>query len=323
MTLASGGELAHAARMPRIPPLALLSLLALSACSTRPAPQADTAADPALLAEIRSAVAALGPNVRAAVWFGPAGQPPTLAWNAELPLPTASAIKAAYLIELFDAHADKLDRPLPEVAAILADTNHPAVAHFTAAQRATARKALGGATVRRLGEAMITSKDVDNVTYNIAANVVTALAGGPAWLEAKLHARTDEWQDLRVRRYMLADRTANGDNEATAHALAAVHAGLARRSVPGVSRLAIEAARSVLVGPADQLGRATFQKGGALDSDPVTRVEAGFREGPDGAFVHVVMLAWPGVPADDRAAAGQRLGQLAQQLVQRLQRPGR
>ena len=303
--------------------LMLASLLTLAACSTRPAPVADTAADPALLAEVRSAVAALGPNVRAAIWLGPAGQAPTLAWNVERPMPTASAIKAAYLLELFAAHASSLDQPLVELESILADPEHPAVAHFTEAQRATAQRALGGATVRRLGEAMITGKGVDNLTYNIAANLVTALAGGPAWLEAKLHARTPAWQDLRVHRYMLADRTTTGDNEATAHALAAVHAGLARRDVPGVSRLALDAARTVLAGPADQLGRATFQKGGALDSDPVTRVEAGFREGPFGAMVHVVMLAHDGVPADRREAAGQALGALAKQLVQRLQRPAR
>lgn len=303
--------------------LATTALLALFACSTRPAPVADTAADPALLAEVRKEVAALGPGVRAAVWLGPAGEPPTLAWNVEQPMPTASAIKAAYLIELFAADVNALDRPVAEIHSILTDAEHPAVTHFTADQRATALQALGSATVRRLGEAMITGKGVDNVTYNIAANLVTALAGGPAWLEAKLHARTPAFEDLRVRRYMLADRTTTGDNEATAHALAAVHAGLARRDVPRVSRLALDAARTVLAGPADRLGRATFQKGGALDSEPVTRVEAGFREGPDGAVVHVVMLAWPGVAPGQRAAAGQRLGDLAKQLVQRLQRPAR
>jgi hypothetical protein len=303
--------------------LATTALLALFACSTRPAPVTDTAADRALFAELRQEVAALGPDVRAAIWLGPAGEPPTLAWNVEQPMPTASAIKAAYLVEFFAAYVDALDRPLADVRAILTDAEHPAVAHFTAAQRATALEALGSATPRRLGEAMITGKGVDNVTYNIAANLVTALAGGPAWLEAKLHARTPAFADLRVRRYMLADRTTTGDNEATAHALAAVHAGLARRDLPGVSRLALDAARTVLAGPADRLGRATFQKGGALDSEPVTRVEAGFREGPDGAVVHVVMLAWTGVPAAERAAAGQRLGELAKQLAQRLQRPAR
>jgi hypothetical protein len=87
-----------------------------------------------------------------------------------------------------------------------------------------------------------------------------------------------------------------------------------------VPRPALDAARTVLAGPADQLGRATFQKGGALDSEPVTRVEAGFREGPDGAIVHVVMLTWPGVPAGERAEAGQRLGELGKRLVQRLHR---
>ena len=64
-----------------------------------------------------------------------------------------------------------------------------------------------------------------------------------------------------------------------------------------------------------------FSKSGALDSDPVTRVEGGWREGPAGAVVHVVMLAQDGVPPQERAAAGQRLGAAARRIEDLLLAP--
>lgn len=313
----------HALRH-RLLALATAALFALlPACAAGRRPVADRAVDPQLRADVQQLVAELGPGVRAAVWFGPADGEPHLAWNVETPLPCASAIKAAYLVELFAAHATALGKPLPGADAVLADGKHPAVAHFTAEQRATAQKALGGASVHRIAEAMISGKGVDNLTYNLAANLVTASFGGPAWLEAKLHARAPEWRGLQVRRYMLADRTVHGDNEATAHALADVHARLARADLPGVPQLAIDAARSVLARATDAQGRANYGKNGALDSDPITRVDAGWRTGPDGAFVHVVMLAHDGVPSAERAAAGQRLGAAVAAITARLQRPAR
>lgn len=289
----------------------------LAAC-TAPVRFADHAADRRLSADVRALVAEAGPNVRAAVWLGVPGAAPHFAWNVEQPLPCASAIKAAYLVELFAACSQALDQPLPGADAVLADAQHPAVSHFTEAQRATARQALGTASVRAIGEAMITGKGVDNATYNLAANLVTAFAGGPAALDAKLHARAPEWLDLRVRRYMLADRTVNGDNEVTAHSLAAVHGALAARAVPGLSPEIVDACRAVLARPADAAGRAVFAKGGSLDSDPITRVDAGWREGPDGALVHVVILVEGGVAAAERAAAGRRLGDAARRIREAL-----
>lgn len=302
-----------------MPPKSLLAILFVAAaCAARPTPIADRADDRRLLSDVRTIVAELGPGVRAAVWLGPAGGQPTLAWNVESPLPCASSIKAAYLVEWFAAHQDALDQPPAGVADLLADDRHPAVAHFAAPQRQAAQQALGAASVRRIGEAMITGAGVDNATYNLAANVVTAHFGGPTWLEAKLHARDPAWRGLCVRRYMLADRVAHGDNEATAHALAAVHAALARRSVRGLSPATVDAVRAVLAQSPDPAGRAVFRKGGSLDSAPVTRVEAGFCEGPRGATVHVVMLAQDGVDASARAAAGQRLGDAARRITDRL-----
>ncbi|MBL8755103.1 MAG: hypothetical protein JNK15_17500 [Planctomycetes bacterium] len=296
--------------------------LLLAACATR-APIADRADDPRLLADVRQAVAALGPGVRAAVWLGRPGETPQLAWNVETPLPCASAIKAAYLVELFADRASALDAPLPGAAATLADAQHPAVAHFTAAQRTTAAQALATASTRRIAEAMITGKGVDNVTYNIAANLVTAHLGGPVGLDAKLHARDPDWHGLHVRRYMLASRTMNGDNECSARSLAAVHAALAAHDLAGVAPAAIDAARAVLRIADAGDGRARFYKGGALDSDPVTRVDAGWREGPDGARVHVVMLAQDGVAPAGRGVAGEHLGDAARRIVDMLHAPRR
>lgn len=315
--VAGNRRAAHPVGMRKFPALAS-ALLTFAACTAPTVRIADRADDAKLANDVRALVAELGDGVHAAVWLGPAGSPPSLAWNVETPMPCASAIKAAYLVELFAARADALDQPLPGADGVLADARHPAVAHFSEAQRATARKALGGASTRRIAEAMISGKGVDNLTYNIAANLVTACCGGPLALDGKLHARATDWGDLRVRRYMLADRTANGDNEATAHALAAVHATLAQRRVPGLSNATVDACRAVLARPADAQGRACFAKNGALDSDPITRVEAGWREGPDGAQVYVVMLAQSGVAAAERAAAGQQLGTAATRLVTRL-----
>jgi hypothetical protein len=113
---------------------------------------------------------------------------------------------------------------------------------------------------------------------------------------------------------MLADRKVNGDNEATARALAAVHSDLALAAVPGVDAHTVAAARAIIARPADASGRGVFAKGGSLDSDPVTRVEAGWHESPDRTLVHVVMLAQDGVPSTERSAAGQRLGNAARSI---------
>src|SRR5262245_12200927 len=106
------------------PRLAFAVLLALAACTGAPRRVADRADDPRLMADVRAVVAALGPGVRAAVWLGPPGGQPVLAWNVEQPMPCASAIKAAYLVELFGMRADSVDQPLPGADAVLADASH-------------------------------------------------------------------------------------------------------------------------------------------------------------------------------------------------------
>ena len=187
--------------------LTLLSLV-LFACTSAPARVADRASDAALAAEGRGIGAALGPGGRAAVWLGAAGGAPTLAWNVETPMPCASAIKAAYLVELFAARADGLEAPLPGAAELFADARHPAIAHFSPAQQETARQALAAASTRRIAEAMISGRGVDNATYNVAANLVTAFCGGPSFLDAKLHGRQPEWADHTIIRSITPARPA-------------------------------------------------------------------------------------------------------------------
>ncbi|MFN9756154.1 MAG: hypothetical protein ACK58X_07050 [Planctomycetota bacterium] len=299
--------------------------LALAGCSatSAAAPLAPPAAPlPAGLGQqVADVVAALGPTARAAVWFGTADGDALLTWNADTPMPAASAIKAAFLIEVFAAQASAppsplaippamptltdvpfvpkpgLDAPLAGADAVLSDAAHPAIAHFPPAQRATARRLLGGQSTRRIAEAMIASTGVDNATYNVAANLVTARLGGPAALTQRLHARDPRWTGLQVRRYMLADRRAHGDNAATAASLAAVHAALATRRVAGLDAATVQACRAVLADGEDASGRAVFRQDGALDSAPATRTRAGWREGRDGARVFAILLA------DDAAGA--------------------
>jgi hypothetical protein len=278
----------------------LLALLPSACCC--PPRVADRADDPALLADVQQIVADLGGDVRAAVWWGRVGDQPALAWNVETPMPAASAIKAAYLAGLVDACDGALGDPLPCADEVFDDADHPAIEGFSAAEREEAEDELGGESARSIGEAMISVGDNSNATYNIAANLVTACCGGPAGLDNRLDER---WCDLEVRRYMLADRHANGDNEATAHAMAAVHSDFALRSVDGLSAASHDACREILARGDDADGRPTFGKTGALDSEPVTRVRAGWREAKDGPWVHVVMLARDG--AADRPAAGEEL----------------
>lgn len=314
--------------------MACLLGFALASCAAPAAPATPAALPAALAEQVAAVVASLGPTARAAVWFGTRDGEALLAWNADTPMPAASAIKAAYLIEAFAAQADagpsfvaipnavpaltdlplappaSLDAPLPGADAVLADARHPAVAHFTPAQRATALRLLGGQSTHRVCEAMISSKGVDNATYNVAANLVTARFGGPAALTQRLHARDPRFAGLQVRRYMLADRAANGDNTATAAALAAVHQTLARGRVPGMATATVMACRRVLADGEDDAGRAVFRKDGALDSAPSTRTRAGWRQGADGTRVFAILLA------DERAGAavGTRLDDAAQRI---------
>lgn len=240
--------------------------------------------------EIQAILNQHGRPIRAGIWLGsPTGE----VWyerNAETVLPTASAVKAFYLVELYDRFRDRLDEPLPGVHEIVSDDSHPAVSHFATRSKEEIRERLDGATVRRIGEIMIGQSDVSNAVYNAAANVVTAALGGPEALTRAIHARDPAFHSVACRRYMLRDRTQPGDNEAAPAAFAALYQKLAAESLAGLDADTRAAIRQTLHWPKKQPGR-LFAKGGSLGSEPLTRVRAGWWETDGGPFVFVIMTA--------------------------------
>ena len=254
-------------------------------------------------------------GLQAGLWLGSAEGEAWYSAEGKATFPTASSIKTAFLIELFARYAAALDQPPPGLDAILRD-DHPAIAHFRPAQRAEVRKELAGASVRRIGGVMMGSVPASNIVYNAAANITTALLGGPEALTRLIGSRSPAFASIAVRRYMLADRHVTGDNEATPEALAAVLQALAARRVPGLDTATVDEIRGTLLTRTDpRLGR-HFLKNGDLDTDPITRVRSGWYEPPAGpAIVYVVMVAQPGPGGLPRAQAVRRLVETAGNLT--------
>jgi hypothetical protein len=272
---------------------------------------------PAVDIVVRTILEAHGDGVVAGLWVGGQVGPAWYSWEPHAVRPTASAIKTSFLLELFDKYADTLDQPPPELDDVLADL-HPAVAHFSAAQREEIRKGLAGASVRRLGGVMMGSVAASNLVYNAAANVVTALLGGPEALTRAVRARDAAFAPIAVRRYMLAPRDVSGDNEGTPAALAAVLQHLASGTLPGVEEKTITSLRQAVLTKDEYLGLGGTHhvKEGALDSDPLTRVHSGWWRTPGGSVVvYVVMTAQPGPGPRPRAEAGSRLAATAAKLT--------
>jgi hypothetical protein len=251
-----------------------------------------------------------GDGVEAGIWVGTFSGEPQFTRKADAIFPTASAIKTAFLIELFARYSDALDQPPSGLDAVLADT-HPAVAHFTAPQREEIRKGLSGVSVRKLGGMMMGSVPASNIVYNAAANVTTALLGGPEALTRAIRARDPAFAPISVRRYMLAPRNITGDNEATPAALASVLKCVAtdRTSSP-TPKGTLQAVSEAMLTPRDHIGikGRHHVKEGALDSDPLVRVHSGWVEvepGDGTTQVYVVMLTQPtpGKLARDKAGA--------------------
>jgi len=231
-------------------------------------------------------------------------------------LPTASAIKTAILIELFARFAEALDQPPPGLDAILKD-DHPAIAHFNAQQRGEIRKGLSAVPVRRLGGIMMGSVPASNLVYNAAANVSTALLGGPREATRMIRARDPAFAPIAVRRNMLADRKATGDNEATLAALAAVLQRLSSRHIPGIADATVEDIRRAILTKDDPRQGRIFLKDGDLASDPITCVRTGWCEKPGvGAFVFVVMLVRDDPGAATRDETHRELAATAGRLVE-------
>lgn len=285
----------------------ILMALAIGHAPAAAAPPAPRVDRDALDRSVRAILAEHGKGIRAGLWVGgPQGE----AWyssEAGADFPTASAIKTAFLIELFARYAGRLDQAPPGLDALLRD-DHPAIAHFRPEQRAEIRKELARASVRRIGGVMMGSVPASNIVYNAAANITTALLGGPEALTRLIRGRSPAFASIAVRRYMLADRHVTGDNEATPEALAAVLQALAARRVPGLDAATVDEIRgTLLTRTVPRLGR-HYLKNGDLDTDPITRVRSGWYEPPAGpAIVYVVMVAQPGPGKLPRAQAVRRL----------------
>ncbi len=222
------------------------------------------------------------PGLEISVWVGDGAGRPIATLASKVPRPSASAIKPAILVEFFDARSEGLDRPLPGARAILSDPEHPAVVHFSEAVRAEIVKELADATVRQIGRIMIHGEGVSNAVYNAATNLAIADLGGPAEVTRRIRARGPDREGLAVRRYMLASRTATGDNQADARGLAVTMVDLAGGSTPN-GRLAEATRRAVrealFLETSPDRGRHYF-KSGALNSDPPVRIRSGWYERP-------------------------------------------
>jgi hypothetical protein len=277
---------------------------------------ADLLDQRALDAAVRSELEAHGdPGLEVSAWLAHPGGP-AYGFKAEEVRAAASSIKAAYLVELFAAFEGRLDEPLPGLDAILDDPAHPALVHFDAGTRREIVTALRGASVRRVAQMMIHGVGVSNPVYNAAANVTTAVLGGPEGLSARLRARFGA--GAAVRRYMLAARDVHGDNEATAAFLGRVLERIATGELRGLRA-------ETLVGIRDQLflevradGARHLSKTGALDSDPMTRITSGIVEGPEGPLVYVVICERADPGTRERAAAADALEASSARLTRAL-----
>ena len=155
---------------------------------------------------------------------------------------------------------------LEGAAEIVTDPTHPAIAHFNDEQQADILDHLANATVREVGYMMIRGVGVSNAVYNAAANVTTAVLGGPASLTKLIHDRDPAFAGLVSRRYMQADRVVNGDNEATAAALAVVLQQIAFRRVPKTDADTTQAMWEILHVPEDAGPTGShYFKSGSLD----------------------------------------------------------
>lgn len=299
--------------------LATLALLTSTLAVAAPWAQAPPDPDRAGLArDVDARLAAHGDEIRASLWLGGAAGDAWFARDIEVARPTASAIKTFYLVELYAAHAGRLDTALAGTEAMLGDDAHPGLSHFTPAQRDEIRTVLRAASVRRIGEVMMGTAPASNIVYNAAANVTTAVLGGPDALTAKIRARDAAFAGVAARRYMLRSRTERGDNEAPARALAVLYQRLASRRLPGIDDATMTAIHAALRREDHAALGPHFAKTGELDSDPLTRVRAGWFGGPNGPIVYVVMAVQPTPGPAGREASGERLGQTAQALADRL-----
>ena len=302
-----------------VPAAAAMHVLAASSLPAQPAaPRVDARA---LSARVDEVLREHGQGIEAGLWLGGAGA--AFERDAATPRATASAIKTFYLVELFARFAGALDRPLPGVDGVLADDTHPAIGHFTPEQRAEIRRALNGATVRRVALTMMGTAPASNVVYNAAANVVTAVLGGPDALTALIRKRDPAFVAVSVRRYMLRDRHEHGDNEAPPIALAALYQRLAAGRLAGVDATTMDAIREALRRADDPVLGRHYDKNGDLDTDPLAMVRAGWYDTAGGPLVYVVMTTQPTPGPSGREASSEQLAKTADALAHTIVQAGR
>jgi hypothetical protein len=315
----------HHAMTQRLLRPSLTLVLLLIALVGHPMPNAigQQAAKPRedLASAVRQRLQEFGKGVEAGIWVGDSEGRVLFDYQSNVARPTASAIKTAYLVELFADRSDTLDQTPLELDAILRDT-HPAVSHFTAEQRILIQKELSNASVRRIGRIMMGSDPAENVVYNAAANVTTALLGGPEGLTSRIHKRSEAFRGIAIRRYMLTDRKVNGDNTATPEALGAVLLQLSAGKLNNVSPQTIQDIHSAILESDARhgvVGRHRY-KDGSLNSDPRTRVRAGWWhvKSSSAGFVYVVMLEQPVGNDSPASDADAKLADLNDELTRRV-----
>ena len=154
-------------------------------------------------------------------------------------------------------------------------------------------------------------KETENFVYNAAANITTAVLGGPEILTSLIHKRDSSFAPVHVRRYMLDDRKP-GDNDCTAAALGALYSRLASRKLAGIDEKTMDTIHAALV---QKAGSRWYAKDGRLTSDPLTEVRAGWWATPKGPVVYVVMAEQSVAGAEEQETAGKRLGKTADSLA--------
>lgn len=206
--------------------------------------------------------------------------------NSELELPAASSVKSILLLELFAKYADELTKQQrDDIAEIVEDGEHPAIVHFSAKNKKVIAEQLAGVSIQQLGSILIDSEDqsgndYSNAVYNAASNVAIALLGGPVDSTALIQARHDKFENVNVRRYMLANRNVTGDNTATPLALATLFNISVGKTPKGVQPKTAKEVEKILHSIDYKNGAKLYSKGGTLHSSPVTHVRSGqYRKG--------------------------------------------
>lgn len=272
-----------------------------------------------MVRQIRLALEQHGDGVVAGIWVGSEANQADYSLGGRQIHPAASAIKTAFLIELYAKYAQDLDQIPSGLDQILVD-KHPAISHFTELQRREIRRHLSTATARSIGRIMMGSEAATNIVYNAAANVTTALLGGPESLTNAIHARSPDFTDIVVRRYMLASRNVRGDNTASPAALAAVLHQIAMRQLERIDAATLDAIIDAILASEKRYGLAGEHhfKDGALDSIPLTRVQSGWWLPPEVSkpIVYVVMVEQPSYGGRQPSEAATRISQLSQSLTQ-------